>query len=200
MSTTAQDEFDALRTVVKSVESFGPDDQNRILRWAAEKLGLSQSLRPTSAPPSSVAAGALPSQPAPTAAAGGLDIKAFVAQKKPKNDSQFAAVVAYYHRFEAPEKKDTITKADLLNACRLANYKRPPSPGQTLRNALNAGLLDKRERGAFSVNSVGENLVAVTLPGDGAALGNPGSGQRSPRKKRPRNAKKPSMRKATANE
>ena len=28
-------------------------------------------------------------------------------------------------------------------------------------------LLDKAERGSYSINSVGDNLVAITLPGDG---------------------------------
>ena len=35
----------------------------------------------------------------------------------------------------------------------------------TLNNAKNQGYLDSAERGAFQINSVGENLVAMTLPG-----------------------------------
>ena len=140
---------------------------------------------------------AAPSQPEAPLANGSKDIKSFVAQKKPKNDTQFAAIVAYYYRFEAAEKKDSITQADLLEACRMANYTRPPAPGQTLRNALNAGLLDNPERGAFSVNSVGENLVAVTLPGDGAALGN-SMPKPCARKNRGRVAKKAGPKGATA--
>ena len=195
MSTTTPDEFDALRTIVKTLEAFGTDDQSRILRWAAEKLGLSQSVRPQSTTDT-------PAQPATEPGAAKLaattDIKSFVAQKKPKNDSQFAAVVAYYHRFEAPEKKNSITQADLLEACRLAVYPRPPAPGQTLRNAVNAGLLDREDRGAYTVNSVGENLVAVTLPGDGTMPGESSARQRAPRKKRPRNNMKAAPKKATA--
>jgi len=159
-TTTDPDEFDAARIIVKTLEAFGAEDQTRILRWAAERLGLpqpqtSQPPPPSTSPPSETPQARLP---------GAIDIKSFVDSKKPKNDSQFAAVVAYYNRFEAPEKKDSIQVADLLDACRKVNYPRPPAPGQTLRNAANAGLLDKAERGAFSINSVGENLVAVTLP------------------------------------
>jgi hypothetical protein len=41
-------------------------------------------------------------------------------------------------------------------------------PIWTLQNARTLGLLDKAEDpGAFSINTVGENLVAMTLPGDG---------------------------------
>lgn len=193
MSGTATDEFDALRIIVKTLEAFGSEDQSRILRWAAEKLGLSQAPRAAS-PGGPVPGGSLSQSEVPVSG-GPKDIKSFVAQKKPKNDTQFAAVVAYYYRFEAAEKKDSITQADLLEACRLANYPRPPAPGQTLRNAANAGLLDKAERGAFTVNSVGENLVAVTLPGDGTAQGN--STPRS-RKNRVRAGKKAATKKATA--
>ena len=196
MSATATDEFDALRIIVKTLEPFGPEDQSRILRWTAEKLGLSQPPRVASpAGPGAVAVSS--SQPEPTLTSAAKDIKSFVAQKKPKNDSQFAAVVAYYNRFEAPDKKEAITQADLLEACRMANYPRPPAPGQTLRNAVNAGLLDKADRGAFSVNSVGENLVAVTLPGDGTVSGDSTPRQRA-RKNRVRTAKKAATKKATA--
>lgn len=194
MSGTATDEFDALRIVVKTLEAFGPEDQNRILRWTAEKLGLSQLSRAASVAPTTATLSAQPETPLGD---GPRDIKSFTAQKKPKNDSQFAAVVAYYYRFEAAEKKDSITQADLLEACRMANYPRPPAPGQTLRNAVNAVLLDKAERGAFSVNSVGENLVAVTLPGDGTALGDSVPRPRQ-RKTRGRAAKKVGPRKAAA--
>lgn len=195
MSTSATDEFDALRTIVKTLEAFGSEDQSRILRWTAEKLGLSQV--PRAASPAAPATAAPFPQPEPQTSGGPKDIKSFVAQKKPKNDSQFAAVVAYYYRFEAAEKKEAITQADLLAACRMANYTRPPRPGQTLLNAMNAGLLDKAERGAFTVNSVGENLVAVTLPGDGTTSGDPAPRQRA-RKNRGRNTKKAHPKKATA--
>jgi len=196
MSTTTLDEFDALRTIVKTLEAFGGDDQNRILRWAAEKLGLSQPQRPPPPAGSGAAGATLPHEPATPGSTP--DIKSFVAQKKPKNDSQFAAVVAYYHRFEGPTKKDSITQADLLDACRMANYPRPPAPGQTLRNAVNAGLLDKADRGAFSVNSVGENLVAVTLPGDGTASADSAPRQRARKKRTPRKAKKPALKRFMA--
>ncbi len=182
MSTTTQDEFDALRTIVKTLEAFGADDQTRILRWAAEKLGLGQ-VQPAISPIGTASRG-VPSTAPEVSPAGATDIKSFVAHKKPKNDTQFAAVVAYYHRFEATEKKDSITQTDLLDACRMANYPRPPAPGQTLRNAVSAGLLDKVDRGAFSVNSVGENLVAVTLPGDGSEPGPAAPRRRQPRRKR----------------
>jgi len=117
-----------------------------------------------------------------------------VKEKSPKNDVQFAATVAYFHRFEAaPDKRKTeINADDLQEATRLAPRKRFKYPGQTLRNAHNLGLLDKGSQdGFFAINSVGENLVAMTLPS-----GAPGEDKpRKPRK--PRKARK--AKKTTAN-
>ncbi len=52
----------------------------------------------------------------------------------------------------------------------LRGRERLKRPDQTLRNAHMLGLLNKGdEPGTFCVNTVGENLVAMTLPGDGTA-------------------------------
>jgi len=178
MSANPPDDIDALRAITNSLEGFAQEDQNRILRWAGEKLGLSIS-PPITPPPPGLPPSLSPPPPGPGLPAGTpTDIKSFVALKKPKNDLQFAAIVAYFNRFEATEKKEILTTDDLLQACRLANYPRPARPGQTLLNAVNSGLLNKADRGTFAINSVGENLVAVTLPGDGT-----GDTQHRPRRK-----------------
>ncbi len=46
---TAPDDLDAVRTVVTALEGFDSKDQERIIRWASEKLGL--SLPVESSPP-----------------------------------------------------------------------------------------------------------------------------------------------------
>ena len=81
----------------------------------------------------------------------------------------FATVVAYFYRFMAPEKKETVGAADLQEATRLVGRSRLANPGQTMINAAASGLLDKAGRGQYRVNTVGENLVALVLPGDGKA-------------------------------
>lgn len=113
-----------------------------------------------------------------------MDIKAFTEAKAPKSDQQFAAVVAYYYQFEASEaeRKDTIDAGTLTNAARLVGRKRPPKPNITLANAKNAGYLDSAERGHFKISTVGENLVAVTLPGGSPET--PGARRGGPRAKR----------------
>jgi hypothetical protein len=182
MSTPQPDEFEALKQISQALEGFPPGDQARMLRWISEKLGITAAPQ-SSAPPATpgVSPTAVPAthNVPPQAPSGRVDIKSYVAAKQPKNDTQFAAVVAYYYRFEAPQPKDAISQEDLLAACRLVGRDRPPAPRQTLRNAKNAGLLDAADRGTYSINSVGENLVAVTLPGDGTS-----SSLKPPRRKR----------------
>lgn len=168
------DDLEAVRTVVDAVQSFGAEDQQRIFRWTAEKLGLPQPFAtagPTTGRGPATSSPAIPpSHPSANVPAGSAaqDIKSFVATKNPRTDIQFAATVAYFYRFQAPEgeKKVSITKDDLIDACRKVDRPRPAKPYLTLNNAFQAGLLDRVEKGAFSINSVGENLVAMTLPAD----------------------------------
>jgi len=91
-----------------------------------------------------------------------------VTEKNPTSDNQFAATVAHYYRFVAPQaaRKDFITADDLQQACRLTGRNRLAKPSQTLVNAHTNGLLDKgTNRGEYAISTVGENLVAVSLPG-----------------------------------
>jgi hypothetical protein len=107
-------------------------------------------------------------------------MKQFTAAKAPKTDQQFAAVVAYFYRFEAPpdQRRETIGADTLVEAARLAGRRRPAKAYFTLNNAKNAGYLDSAGTGQFQINSVGENLVAMALPGD-----DDDSAPRTPRKK-----------------
>jgi hypothetical protein len=163
-----KDDLEAVRLVADALDGFEAKDQERIIRWARERIGLSLApLSPSGQPSSETPPVPGSSTPATTV----RDLKTFVAEKKPKNDVQFAATVAYYHRFEAPAnlRKNEINGDDLQEACRLVGRERFKTPGQTIRNAHTLGLLDKGEQpGFFAINSVGENLVAVTLPGDGS--------------------------------
>jgi hypothetical protein len=169
--TKAQaDDLEAVRTIVGALDGFDDRDKERILRWVREKLGLALS------PPAPTAASpALPQNPSlvahpPSNASHVSNIRTFVEKKKPISDTHFAATIAYYYRFEAPEqlRKDSITKEDLQEACRQADRERIRYPAQTLINAHAQGLLDRGERGAYVINTVGENLVAMALPSDGA--------------------------------
>jgi hypothetical protein len=166
------DDLEAVRIIVTALEPFDSSDQERILRWSREKLGLATkdvhvaTHTPTATPLSDSTITTTRSHGSVT------NIKSFIAEKAPSSDNQFAAAVAYYYRFEASEaaRKEAITADDLQEACRLAGRARVARPAQTLINAHNGGLLDKAaERGSYAISTVGENLVAMALPSGGGA-------------------------------
>jgi hypothetical protein len=170
MTKTTSDDLDAVRSVVSALEEFEPKDQERILRWAREKLGLSTAVGAQNpSPVVKVDRDEMAHLPPATPESAGIstNVKTFVESKKPGSDNQFAAAVAYYYQFEAPagERKAAITADDLQQACRKVGRERLRKPAQTLINTHNQGYLDKAaERGAYVLNSVGENLVAMALP------------------------------------
>ena len=165
--TTKPDDLEAVRTIADTLQPFENPERDRILRWVREKLGMQQPA------PHAVPSGGTPVPPLPPAKSHEQevpqDISSFVANKAPTSDVHFAATVAYYYQFVAPPnaRKDAITPQDLVDACRQASRKRPKRPAQVLVNAYHDGLLDRGERGQYRLNSVGENLVAMVLPGAG---------------------------------
>lgn len=172
----AHDDLDAIRTIIDTLTPFEPDEQKRIVRWAFEKLGLSFGSVAPLPPPSSTQTAVPQLTPPSTPAPSNRNIKSFIDAKNPANDMQFAAAVAYFYAFEALEehKKAEVGTEDLQEACRLTGRQRLTNPGQTLRNAAYNGLLDKgSEKGSYKINTVGENLVALTLPVARASGGKP---------------------------
>ena len=171
MSGKPSDDFDAVRLIVEALKPFDGKDQERILRWAREKVGLqSAEIRATPLiPPISTAAAGDPSRASEVGRP--RDIKSFAELKRPQSDNQFATVVAYYYQFEGSEteRKPSITADDLQDATRKVGRERIKNPGQTLINAHGRGYFDKAERGSYKLTTVGENLVAMALPQEGPA-------------------------------
>jgi len=164
MSDALTKELDAVRALVEALEPLDADARERAMRWAAEKL----QMRPLGSSPATGALiqGLNQDQSVRSPMSAARDIKAFVQEKNPRSDNQFAAVVAYYFKFEAPEseRKDTVTGDDLQESCRKASRARLKSPAKTLNNAFIAGYFDKVGAGGYRLNTVGENLVAMVLP------------------------------------
>lgn len=190
---SAPDDLEAVRVVVDALKAFPAEEQRRILRWAQEKLGLPTSLTAAIAPTAatSVESGGTIS----TASSRPRDIRAFLQEKRPSSDNQFAAAVAYYFAFEAPDsdRRSEVTAADLQHAARLSGRERLKRPIETLHNASKRGYLDKgRARGSFRINTVGENLVAMAMPGTDAEES---AGRRRPDRKRLSTKTRPRRRK-----
>jgi hypothetical protein len=187
--------LDAAQKIVAELQGMTDDHQALALKFAIETLGLQM---PTSHAPPIPAPGHSPQaaqHPVSSTPAQRTDIKTFTAAKAPKSDQQFAAVVAYFYQFEAPEgqKQDSIDAATMKDAARLARRKQVSDWSVTLDNARRTGYLDKAGRGKFKLNAVGENLVAITLPGNTGTGGATGAGS-----KRNRPNKKKSTGKKTA--
>ena len=198
-SSPATNVFDAAKAIVESLKGLDNEHQEQAIRFASESLGLRASSR--SQPPAGTGHSppATPTPPLPAEThERATDIKQFTEAKAPRTDTQFAAIAAYYYQFEAPEdqRKDTIGPEDLQEAARLASRRRPGNAGQTLRNARNAGYLDNAESGRFRLSTVGENLVAVTLPGDASSTGS--NQKKTTRKKRGKRGTKKSQAKKKA--
>ena len=161
------DDLNAVKILVEALEKFNEEERTRIIRWACERLGTqykiegaipaSQSFLKDVEVPGTIGASSSRS----------VDIKTFVNSKKPTNDAQFVAVIAYYYKFEAPEemKKEFISSEDLNEAARLTDRDRFIKPAATLNNVYaKSGYLDRVESGKYKINTVGENLVAMVLP------------------------------------
>ena len=194
MASKAKDDLGAVRDIAALLEEFSNDERERIIRWVREKLGMI-SVAAASTQPATQVSVASPAT-APVTPPPATDMRTFVAQKNPKNDKQLAAVVAYYHRFMAAgdQRKESISSGDLIEACRVADRGRPASAAQTLVNAFHDGFMDRAERGAYKLNTVGENLVAMVLPdGNGGGESRRPSGRRGapkqPKKRTARNKK-----------
>ncbi len=167
---TKPDDLEAVRTIADALSQFDDTEKERILRWAREKVGLKIS---TASPEQSNQAPVLQNQAHQpnilTSSSTKKDIKTFLQEKDPTSANQLVAAVAYYYKFEASEseKKSSITKEDVLDACRKATLPRPKAPAVVMVNAAKYGLIDNVGTGAYEINSVGENLVAVAMPTSG---------------------------------
>lgn len=189
----AKGPLDAALKIVGELTGMKPEQQLLALKFATETLGLKL---PTAPLPAAAAPAQQPPPASPHQVSGtdhSTDIRSFTAMKAPKSDQQFTAVVAYFYQFEAkPEDRKDVIDADVMKeAARLAGRAQVARWNMTLTNAKNAGYLDGAGSGKYKLSSVGENLVAITLPD-----GNPAQ----PRNNKGKKAKKqPAKKAATKN-
>ncbi len=188
--TDKKDLYDVLRKVVDLIKPLSEDDKTRTIRWACEMLDINViNLGLATGIQSGISREITPVNPMQQRGYPMTfkDIKTFITEKNPVTDNHLAATVAYYYQFEATEKKDSISKDDLVDATRkIGQGGRLKRPDQTLVNATKSGYLDNISRGLYKLNSVGENLVVMTLPNTDSAVSVP-----KKRKKRVNKIKQP---------
>ncbi|MGD0573490.1 MAG: hypothetical protein ABSB11_10810 [Sedimentisphaerales bacterium] len=97
---------------------------------------------------------------------GVLDLRTLKEQKEPGSAIEMACIVAYYLENHAPgdERKMDITAKDITRYFKQGGYTLPKSDTQLLVDAKKAGYMDSKKRGQYSLNPVGYNLVAHSLP------------------------------------
>ena len=189
--TDKPNDFDVAKAVSEQLQHLDKDRQHRILRWVAESLGITLPAENLHAARLTADADIAARESSAARRAAATDIRTFVETKRPKSDVQFATVVAYYYRFEAPDeqRQDSISTKVLQDAARLADRSRLKKANLTLitlNNAKNLGYLDSAGRGTFKINTVGENLVAMTLPSQQAAAQGPTLSRKKRRKRKPK--------------
>ena len=167
------DDLDAVKILVEALEKFNDEEIKRIIRWSCERLGTKNVVVDGKIENKNTAVATTINEDNLGVPIRGkiVDIKSFVNSKKPTNDAQFVAVMAYYFKFEAPEdqKKEFIVSEDLNEAARLSDRKRFPKPAATLNNVYSkSGYLNRVDSGKYILNTVGENLVAMVLPDKGS--------------------------------
>lgn len=165
-------DLEAVKKLVEALEQFSDEEKTRIIRWACERLGMKNVPNIKKETGNSLSMSGTTNQIQSEqfiSEKKKVDIKSFVNEKNPVNDAQFVAVVAYYFKFEAPEdqRKEFIVSGDLNEAARLSDRNRFQKPAATLNNVYSkSGYLDRVDSGKYKLNTVGENLVAMVLPGN----------------------------------
>ncbi len=168
---TAKSPLEAAQTIVSELANMTPENQLLAVKFATETLGLKFLVPSATAHVTTVHASQALATPALTGAEHSTNIRSFTEMKAPRSDQQFAAVVAYFYQFEAKEgeRKEEIDADVVKEAARLAAWPQVQRWNMTLTNAKNAGYLDSAGTGKYKLSSVGENLVAITLPSGDAA-------------------------------
>ncbi len=191
-------DFLAAEEIRSLLEGRDVAEQERIIRWVGESLGLElkhhRSRHDRDQPhqkaetPDGESDGETSSQG--TESPRLTDIRTFMRSKQPNSDVQFATATAYYYRLVAPAaaRKESITTEDLQSAARLSQRAVFKSPSVTLGNAVKQGYMDRGGGGAYKLNTVGENLVSMTLPS--TSEGTPKSSSTKARKRKPDSTKK----------
>lgn len=151
----------AIDQVLSALEGFDGKARATILNVVSTHLGVSN---PPHSRPEVVAVevDATSKGPTPARQIATVDIRTLKEEKAPRTAIQMACVVAYY--LSEYLEKPTITAEDVEKYFKQARFKLPKNTGQVLIDAKFAGYMDNAVRGSYTLNAVGYNLVAHSLP------------------------------------
>lgn len=183
-------EVDAIKKVLTALTPLSDQGRQSVLDYVVKRLGVRDPRPPHTAarPPENV------QEPIRNPTPGGAGhIKELRTAKQPRSDSEMAALAAYWLRDLAPdgERRDYITRKDVEQLFKIAEHPLPKRAEFTLPNAKGAGYVEQLGEGKYKLNAVGYNLVAHTLPREGAGA-NGAARKRGKRKAPPKKKKKKS--------
>lgn len=153
----AEAEVGAIKTVLGALGPLSIAARQSVLDYVVKRLGLSGGGE-------SLEVHADPSQKRQPLPPSTTHLKDFKEQKKPRTDSEMAAVIAYWLRDIAPDRRDTVTRNDIEQYFKIGDHPLPKRPEFTLPNAKGAGYFELLGDGKYRLNPVGHNLVVHTLP------------------------------------
>jgi hypothetical protein len=159
-------ELHAISVTLSALKDLKNDERDRVLSYVLTRLNMKMPVEPQS-PPAPPAAERKPEAfENPHEPKRMKDIRSFTEEKNPKSANEMAAVVAYFLQYEAgaKEHQETITRTDVEKYFHLGKFSKTKDAGKTLQNSKNAGYLESKGQGVFSLSPVGYNLVAHSLP------------------------------------
>lgn len=190
MPEKIDEEIDAIKTILKSLEELGDDVRKNVLDYVLKRIKFDTSNFVSGGQQQNPVSNFGDEKPLNAPEDGKeIHIRQFKESKNPKSAIEMATIVAYHlnYNISAAEKKDKIGASDLETWFRIADYPLPKGNMKFLLvNTKNAGYFDSVGGGEYKLNAVGYNLVKHNLP--------KADGQPAPRKSR--KAAKKAVRKA----
>lgn len=184
-------ELKAIQTLLSTLEPLDKDARKRVIEYVFQRLEInikSPLIKQPSITEESLQQNIPSYQTNDSLKLQPTDIRSFANEKNPKNDVERTALVTFYLTELATEgeKKSEISPEDITKYFKQAGFPIPSRPRQVLVNTKNAGYIDPTgNRGGYKLNPVGYNLVAFSLPSDGAT-----SKPKTRKRKKPTNQKK----------
>lgn len=160
-------ELNAIQSIINALEPLNAEARQRVIAYIFQRLGLAIEQQATSINSGELSVGSATTNPPITPITSVvMDIRTLKEQKAPSTAIEMAAIVAFYLTELAPSdtRKDVISKNEIDNYFKQANFPLPKDSKFTLPNASKAGYFDALGNGQYRLNPVGFNLVAHGLP------------------------------------
>lgn len=184
MANSFDTEVKALGAVLAALESLDDDQRAFVLKTAAERVRVPLVTAPIAARVAGPANGAPPVQPG---SSDELTPKQFLAAKRPANDVQRIACLAYFLTHERRQQHFKTKDLTALNT--EAAGLRVGNPAQAVANATKvSGYLAPAGGGSKQISAIGEAFVQA-LPDQPAALAAARNAAPKRRKRTKKNAK-----------